>query len=134
MTHQEQFNSTHIKLAKVTKNVQKALNIIILDKSDGIYMDDDQINALAKQYPESYLSRMEWLSNILKRPDFVGKSEEGRRIVYVKEFYNTTTKKFCKVVISVIKNFDHRQIEWWQTSNGEGIGHGCSNVDLFYRV
>ena len=134
MTNQKEFNANHIKIARINRAVKYALNLNILDGSENIYMTMEQVDALAKERPESYLKTLEWISDMLKQPDFVGKREQGRRIAYIKEYYNNLTKKFEKVVVSVIKDCDHRQVEWWYaTCDGSAIIHD-TGIDEFYRV
>lgn len=133
MTRQEEFNANHIKVAYVSRDAQYALNLIILG-NNGIYMTMQQVDDLAKQYPESYLKSLEWIREIILKADFVGKYEEGHRIVYVKRFYNDLTKKFYDAVVSAKKNTDHWDIEWWYSTTDSDIIIRDTKVDKFVRL
>ena len=62
-------------VGKITKQVEDLLRFTILHDNK-VYLEEEELNQMAKDYPSSYLRRVEEISSILQHPDFVGKKGE----------------------------------------------------------
>ncbi|MCH3909970.1 MAG: hypothetical protein LKF75_04245 [Bacilli bacterium] len=90
----------YVKLGRIPKSVERKLDV---DFGEGIfvYVNDERLNEFTKEYPTSYLVKLEEASKILKHADFA--SYDGKDRLYLFKEY-VKEAHFYKVVLELERN------------------------------
>ena len=75
-----------IKIGRVARSTERALGISLTGEV-AIYAEESFINRLAEKRPDTYLSFVEEIGNILRNPDFVAFDVGKDELIYVKHYF-----------------------------------------------
>jgi hypothetical protein len=88
-----------VKLGRINRYVEKAIE----ENFEGdvtIYMEEKDVDELARRAPDDYLRRLSEASRIIKNPDYVSYSKPRRTLFLIREYLNDG--EFKKVVLEIV--------------------------------
>lgn len=91
-------NEQPVRLGRISRGIEKAVG---KDFGDDIwvYVRNEELDRLARNWPTSYLARLEESGRIIKNPDYVAYDDQGKILYFIKEYFHEGI--FKKVVLSL---------------------------------
>lgn len=75
-----------IRIGRIARSIERALSLSLTGEV-AVYMNQEDLDALASRRPGDYLLVIQELCDVLKNPDFVGFCEEKEVFTYMKFYF-----------------------------------------------